>query len=232
MGLLTTTLWAGTITFDPGVMHVISPGMEDFATRGADMNGIVVTATFENGETISRTWVADPNFGFYGGVAEASGQFRVWQDGDTWGFLGGPWAIENKWPGEWLQKVVIDGTPGGIVFDLTSPNPNDFGTPGSAKGTTLTPVAGSTDYDVVYRNLARIQGSAPVGDLYTQIELTFAGRGLTPGGFVQFNVDTDEIPRGASLVEDTGAATPEPLTAASVLVGLGLVVLAKRRRLL
>ena len=185
------------------------PGLTGFATNGALMSGMSVTAVFD---TFSQTLAWATTGPGAGGVVGTN-----WALGEVGDTFGGTWSFTNSGAGL-LTRLVLNGATGLTVFDKTNPS---FGTDGSAQGMDfVTTLAGDAAVVATYRNPLGIGGAAPVGDIYHVLDVSFAG--LANGGVrtsFQFNQDTDN---------DARIVVPEPSLMA--LMGAGLFAAVRRRR--
>lgn len=191
----------------------------DFTTTGADMGGMIVTATFASGATQSAVWGAT---GAVSGGAFGS-MFEVFVDGDTYTSV---WSLKNT-SAERLVSVFFNGPAGNTIFDRTEPsNGPNFGTENSRRGRDFTYVSGAPNgvIDVTYSGIIALESDVPVGDIYAFLNVDLnglAGGGLASGTTLRFRQDTDN------------AIVPVPVPAsfllfASALGGVGF--LARRRK--
>jgi hypothetical protein len=191
------------------------PGLTGFATTGADMTGLNVTATFSNGFSQSLAW------GTTG--AGAGGVFGTgWSLSLSGDSFGGSWLFDFTTLQAQLTRLVLDGSTGLTVLDRTDPN---AGTDGSASGLDFSfagGTCGSCVATATYGGLTSIGAFAAVGDLFQKVTVDFTG-GTGPRTDWSFNQDTDNDSRFVP-------GSPEPETYALLLGGLGLVSWVARRR--
>lgn len=238
-GALLAQAQAGTIVYDPGTTYDVTPAMEDFTTLGADMAGMLVTVV-QGGVTSQFTWsVLQDDFGTFtrGGnvlADTADYDYFIYADGDTWCpiLTCRNWTVVNGRFRQNITQITFHGAPGGVVFDLKTEPSANFGTPGSARGTTYELTASTQrglDTNVVYRNQVSVGGNPVVGDLFTDLVIEFTNGGLNDGNSIRFQADTDRIPAYATL-GPLVTAIPEPQTWALLLGGVGLLGAFTRRR--
>ncbi len=207
---------AGTLDvfFDPGTLNVTT-ALTGFATNGAMMDGLSVTAFFDVGGPETALWA---DTGGTSGAAVGTG-WSLALSGDT---FGSPWVLSNA-TGTGLAGLVIDAGLGDTVFDIDwTPFP---GTEGSANGWTYTLVSGGDPYDidVTYYDQVALTGDPPVGDLWRRMRIVFATTSMRSGDVIEYIADTDNLEIAGDIRE-----VPEPATIA--LLGFGVALLARRRR--
>lgn len=208
--VIAATAWMGAanaavIVSKDNTTTVSIPGLTGFATTGAMMDGMRVTATFQNQFSQTLAW-ADTGAAS-GGVAGAG--WRLTQAGDT---FSQPWTFSFTGTDLQLVSLVLDASGPGQVTILDTDNPNQ-GTPGSAQGNDFTISSGCVGCDgtAVYSNQIAIGANPAVGDIYHTLTVTFTG-GTGPRADFQFLQDTDNDVRLNQV--------PEP--SALALVGLAL----------
>jgi PEP-CTERM motif len=189
------------------------PGLTGFATTGAMMSGLSVTANFVGGFSQTLLWATTGVNS--GGVSGAGWGLSL--DGDTfsanWNFV---FAAGTSLQ---LQSLVLDGTNALTVLDTTNPSP---GTSDSANGADFTIVSDATlDGQAVatYSSVVAITPAGPVTDLFQVLTVSFGNGG--PRTDFSFRQDTDN---------DSRFTVPEPSTlalAGLLLTGMGA---ASRRR--
>jgi hypothetical protein len=192
------------------------PGIAGFQTTGADMVGMLVTASLLNplGAAVSQTLAWGATGPAAGGVSD-----DVWSlslDGDSfdsaWSF-----TLANGWT---LLELTLEGQPGLTMFDRSFDGLT--GTDGSAAGRDFSSFSLDDDDDngvdvtATYANPVGVAGSPPVGDLFGILRLAF-DEGLVTQGFT-FVADTDNDERIINVSEPASLA----LMGAG-LIGLGLL---------
>lgn len=171
----------------------------DTASRGVDLDGAKITATYADGSTETLTWRAyDPYTN--GG---ASGENIVMSYGYEW---------HNLSTTKLLTSLKIDLQPASSVFDTTfdyDDFPIGVSTHGSKNGFpfTLEPAYENISGNITatYSGVVNIAGSPAVGDVYTTMVIDFSK--LSAGGLlgkIQWNSDIDTLEKAGDLVP-TGA---------------------------
>lgn len=202
---------AAVINYFEGGTATDIPGLTGFATTGAMMDGMSVTACFTVLGCQTRVWadLAAPNSGGVSGTG--------WGLSLTGDSFGGAWLFTMGDNLGQLVSLLLDGRSGLTIFDRTEPS---FGTDGSAQGMDwFTSLNAGTIIDVTYLDPTGVGGAPPVGDLFQQVFIDFGQTGPRTGfSFVQ---DTDNDSRFTGKVS-------EPSTL--MLLGLALIALARTRR--
>ncbi|WP_146348403.1 M10 family metallopeptidase C-terminal domain-containing protein [Phaeobacter marinintestinus] len=186
---------------------------DDTSSRGVDLAGALITATYVDGSSESLTWQAlDPYTN--GGVTGAD--FSM--------FFG--YQSHELTTSKLLTSLQIDLAPSGSVFDSTVVDETDGdyaggSTPGSKFGFSFEV---SPEYDVLagtvtatYSGIVNLVGSPADGDLYTTMIIDFSG--LSGGGFrgdLSWNSDIDTMEYLGDLMP---AGTDAALAGEDILTG-------------
>lgn len=167
----------------------------DTSSRGVDLDGAKITATYADGSTEILTWHASDPYTNGG----ASGDNIVMTFGWDWHHL----TTEKL-----LTSLKIDLQPASSVFDTTT-DAEDFpagdSTPGSKIGFPFKLEPEYEDIDgnitVTYSGTVNIAGSPALGDVYTTMVIDFSQ--LSAGGLIgkiKWNSDIDTLQKAGDLV--------------------------------
>ena len=209
-GLMTIGSAQAAVTYSENTASPVSiPGLTGFATTGAMMDGMSVTATFSNQFSETRVWA---DTGATSGGVTGNG-WSLSLNGDS---FSSRWSFSFTDPNAALNLVqlVLNGSTGLTVFDRTFGDTD--GTPGSALGWDFDFTATSPDINVTYSNPIEIGAADFVGDLWQMVMADFDGGIRTD---FTFGHDTDN---------DSRYSIPEPGSLA--LLGMGLLGLGFSRR--
>lgn len=167
----------------------------DTASRGVDLDGARITATYADGSTETLTWHAFDPYTFGG----ASGDNIEMSYGYDW---------HNLTTTKLLASIKIDLQPASSVFDTTldyEDYPDGNSTHGSKNGF---PFHLEPDYEdiagnitVTYSGIVNLAGSPAVGDIYTTMVIDFTQ--LSEGGLlgkIRWNSDIDTLEKPGDLV--------------------------------
>jgi hypothetical protein len=167
----------------------------DTSSRGVDLEGATITATYADGSTEILTWHALDPYTFGG----ATGTDIEMSFGFDWHEL-----TTTKL----LTSLEFDLQPASSVFDTTfatETDPSGVSTPGSLNGFPFKVApeyeAMAGDISVTYSGIVNLAGSPAVGDLYTTMVVDFSG--LPSGGLLgdlRWNSDIDTMKDAGDLV--------------------------------
>jgi hypothetical protein len=200
------------LTISTGGGATSTPGLAGFATTGAMMNGLPVTAEFSNdptapGSSFAETPDSAATGAASGGVENANGWWGLSLDGNSfatpWNFTINPNANLGR-----LKRLTLDARDALTVFDRNYPGQRDTGegTPGSANGNdfncsgaSVSEVCGSNTFDgfAEYTFDTQVGILGPVGD-HRHVQTVTFFRGESPSGPTgswQFVQDTDDDSR-------------------------------------
>jgi len=205
--LVTAAVPAATILVNPN--PIVSTNAVKDAITGADMAGLIVTATYNtpgSPTTVTGTWMVT---GLTSGKATLSTTV-VSLTGDTSDSLAWQYTSSFLSP---LLSLSFDGTAAEIYFDRSHTGP---GTPGTGPGADIVfgPLLSPPPITVTYSSAVALDGNEPVGDLYAKMEIDFSSPGLAPQDF--------------AFTQDTDLAIPEPASPLLLLSGIGLLACALR----
>lgn len=176
---------------------------EDTSSRGVDLAGAVITATYADGATETLIWQAlDPYTN--GGVTGAHIDM----------FFG--FSIHELTTTKTLATLKIDLAPANSVFDITTAmddDPNGGSTPTSKNGFPFevaeSHLALAGGITATYSGIVNLAGRSADGDLFTTMSLDFAA---LPGGGVlgdlNWNSDIDTLAQAGDLVAKTTSDVP------------------------
>lgn len=187
------------VRLDENPHETVNGFRADTSSRGVDLAGAKVTATYADGSTESLTWRAFDSYTFGG----ASGNDIAMSFG---------YESHSLSTTKLLASLKIDLQPASSVFDTTFDYeglPNSNSTLGSKNGF---PFRLEPEYEnvsgnitVTYSGIVNIKGSPAVGDTYTTMVIDFSQ--LSAGGLlgeIKWSSDIDTLEQAGDLVP-TGA---------------------------
>lgn len=205
------------VVTDTRVVDII-PGLTGFATTGAQMAGLLVTATFSSGYSQTLAWATTGTQS--GGVSGSGWGLSVTGDTFSSAFNYTVDATRGQ-----LTNLILNASGSNQVTLFDTTFNNQVGTPNSASGLTFAVSSGCASCNVTatYSNVVAIVGSAAVGDLFHILSLTFVN-GTGPTAAFAFRQDIDNDSRlNTGFVPEPGAVS---------LLALGLLAMGAmvRRR--
>lgn len=217
----------------------------DTGTRGYELAGATVTASFTEGADETAVWFADPfALAANGGV-----------NGDQWSlFQNGFGVVSLVSNGRIMTGFEINAstsvsvTPdfsdppnapfvqGASLFDVSAADEalgSPDSTPGSSFGFPFRFLFNAPDGDVTvtYSGAVNIKGFEAVGDLFTTMSVDFTG--LVGGGFTgssTYESDQDTLRFAGDLTPVNPSPIPLPAGLPLLLAGLGGLALLRRNR--
>lgn len=198
---------AATVSFDTDDKDAVSTSeIGGHTTNGADMDGMRVTAFFDQGITQSARFTAD---GSSSGIARHDG-FSLSFDGRS--TFSTPFVLKAT-QGR-LQSLKIDGVSGDTIFDIVG---SSTGTAGSANGRLFSTTSDkSGNVAVTFSRPVSLSQETHAGDLYAAMMVDFGGiGGLAAGETFSFIQDTDNTAIAGDL---TPAIAAVPLPAGLLLM--------------
>ena len=172
---------------------------EDTSSRGVDLAGALITATYVDGSSENLVWVALDPYTFGGATGNDIDM--------SFGF-----DVHELTTTKLLTSLEIDLTPASSVFDTTTAMDDDplgGSTPSSKNGFPFDVAPGfeaiTGTISVTYSGIVNLTGSSAVGDLFTTMKIDFSG--LSAGGILgdlNWNSDIDTMAVSGDLV-------PKPL---------------------
>lgn len=187
--------------------------INNFATTGADMDGMRFTITYADGSSASATWTDTVS---ESGEATWGTNSSLSVSGDT---FDSTWTLDAD-DDHGIKNILIDAGAGDTVFDTTLRN---FpGTANSSTGKTFSVTSGGDSYDITatYSGAVGIGGASPVGDIFRWLLIDFDNAFTGKLTFVQ---DTDNLMKSDDI-------NPVPVPAAVWLFASGLLGLMGMQR--
>lgn len=251
-GITATHAATVTVSTETGTAMETEFGIRaDTGTRGFELAGALVTASFTDGTTETATW-ADFNSESTGGAG--GDRWSLFQN--AFGFVSldvDPMADPMDPNARRMTSFSIDAstsqsvTPnfadlslpdivqGASLFDVSAQDEllGDAGsTPGSSFGFPFRFTFGAPvgDVSVIYSGAVNIVGQAAVGDLFTTMTVDFSD--LFDGGFTGsavYESDQDTL-RVAGDLRPVVAPVPLPAGLPLLVLGLGALGVARRRK--
>ena len=211
---------AVTVNFDNGDTYYTT-ALTDFATTGAMMDNIAVTAYYLGSGSQTLAWSDIDSDS--GGVSGTGWSLRA--DDNT--YDNSAWTLTTD-QSTALSGLLIDSFAGDSVFDISWPTYP--GSDGSERGKTFSSGT-SLNITVTYKDQLGIDAAAPVGDLWRYLDIQFTDTGGSGTSLtLNFTADTDNFKYPGEIYTDPIIPAPSTILLGSI--GAGFVGWLKRRRTL
>ena len=184
---------------------------DDTSSRGVDLDGALITATYADGSVENLTWQALDQYTNGGATGTDINMFYGWSQHEL--------TVDKH-----LASLQIDLRPANSVFDTTvtlDDDPLGGSTPGSSFGYTFEALGEngeeSGSITATYSGVVNLVGRPADGDLYTTMTVDFSG--LSAGGIlgdISWNSDIDTIRYAGDLAQ---AGTDATLSGNNILTG-------------
>jgi hypothetical protein len=206
-----------------GVAHETVHAIGSTATRGNNLDGMRVTASYGDGFSEVLTWAAYDRYTNGGTTGSGVDISMGWQ-----GFQVSATRL--------VTGLLFEADLGNAVFDMDWANNTAGDTATTGRGVPFEFLNGSDaamegSVTASYSNIVNVAGAEAVGDIYTDMFVDFSQ--MTGGGLlgnVSFESDLDSLAVAGDLSAVGLSTVPLPATLPLMLVGLGGIGLMRRKK--